>query len=145
MLIESLGWFFIGAGVMVLMIGAVALSRILALRARTKKFDAMISQLKEISKTLDYGMEHLDGNLADHLKPEVSELTFRDRYGALCTVKIIIDPRLDHDTTSRIEEDSNSSVQEFVFSTKAVEEMRAKGVEPDEAVTSILKASGRML
>jgi len=145
MLIESLGWFFIGAGVMVLMIGAVALSRILALRARTKKFDAMISQLKEISKTLDYGMEHLDGNLADHLKPEVSELTYRDRHGSLCTVKIIIDPRLDHGSLSRVEEVGNKSCQEFVFSPKAVEEMRAKGVEPDEAVTSILKASGRML
>lgn len=135
--IESIGWFFIGAGAMALVLGVFSLFRLIFLRIRTRKFRAMIKQLKEVSQELSYGLEYLNNNRIDHLKPEVSELTFRDRYGALNTVKIIIDPLMNYGTSSTTED-------EFIFSTKAVEEMRAYGIEPDEAVTKMLKASGRM-
>lgn len=80
---------------------------------------------------------------------EVSELMFRDKNGMLCTVKIVIDhaiPSNLHDLLGnhRISEDATSQVQEFIFSPKAVAEMRENGVEPDELVRQMLRAAGRI-
>lgn len=100
-------------------------------------------------------------------KKEISELSFRDKYGVMNTVRIIID----HDLGDKIEdikvmqemlksgdagtlndlmsghkisEDAMGKVQEFVFSPQAVRDMRSSGLEPDEVVTKMLRASGRM-
>lgn len=44
----------------------------------------------------------------------------------------------------KVEEAAMAKVQEFVFSPKAVRDMRLAGIEPEEVVTKMLKASGRM-
>jgi hypothetical protein len=96
---------------------------------------------------------------------ETSELMFRDKDGVLNTVKIIIDHALDdipeharqelqefasagsmEDLIAghKIEEEDMNRVQQFVFSPRAVADMRRAGLEPDEVVTKMLKASGRM-
>jgi len=100
---------------------------------------------------------------------EISEFIFRDKMGVLTTVKIVIDhdlknsiPDMNKDKIKSmvlsgeagtlgqlleghsVQEDAMSKVQEFVFSPDAVRDMRAAGLEPDDVVAKMLKASGRM-
>jgi len=48
------------------------------------------------------------------------------------------------DGQHQVSEDAMGKVQEFVFSPNAVRDMRRNGIEPDDVVTRMLKASGRM-
>ena len=98
---------------------------------------------------------------------QTSELTFRDAKGGLSVVKITVDPALDN---IQLDEDDMAQMmadgiggrgldliqhgseaakkaanqEEFVFSPKGVAMMRGMGMEPEEIVTKMLKASGRM-
>jgi len=93
---------------------------------------------------------------------EVGELSFRDKSGGLCVVKIVVDHNLpDHlmdafkaadasgnlqDIMSghKVSEDAMGQVEEFIFSPRAVRDMRAAGIEPDEVVRQMLRAAGRI-
>lgn len=128
---------------------------------RRKKFAAFVERLKSTIIKDETKEELKKGR-------EVSELNFRDKSGVFTTVKIVVDHDLpdmiadnkeqlaemirkgDAGTMSdllaghRIEDDGMKKVQEFVFSPRSVHEMRKAGMEPDEVVTKMLKASGRM-
>lgn len=94
---------------------------------------------------------------------EVSELTFRDSKGDIKTVKIVVDHALQQDhipdkeidfsgnslkdlmmTNHKITEDVLGQVEEFVFSPKCIQDMKAHGMEPDEVVREMLRAAGRI-
>lgn len=156
MLIEAFGWFMLGAGCC---LALMALFEYLAYR-RKRKFNNFLQHLVE------------EGHRAvqEISKPgerEVSELSFRDKEGAMNTVRIIIDHDLKDMTGTKeefkemilkgeagtmsdilsghkVSEDSMSKVQEFVFSPQAVRDMKRAGMEPDEVVIKMLKASGRI-
>lgn len=93
---------------------------------------------------------------------EISELIFRNKEGKLCTVKIVIDHDIGntlsehindtkfsgnlHDLMSghKIAESAIGQTEEFIFSSKAVQDMRALGMEPDDVVRQMLRAAGRI-
>lgn len=152
---DGFGAFCFGAGIA--MIGAGIWFWVMTWREkRRSKFDGFIDKLKsavEEEKDLSKGRE-------------VSELMFRDKQGIMNTVRIIVDHDLMDQLTKTdieklkvgaeggtlddilhghsIEETAMNKVQEFVFSPKAVQDMRNAGLEPDEVVTKMLRASGRM-
>lgn len=168
MFLESLGWFILGAGMAITAIVFIAIPIEIMKRRKNQKFGVFIEELKN----------SVDDAVAQGVEPpplpeskEISELTFRDKDGRLCTVKIVIDHNLDGNLTpddkSRmrdqiksgdagagtlddllynhvVSEDSVGQVQEFVFSSMAVRHMRQAGLEPDEVVTKMLRASGRI-
>lgn len=93
--------------------------------------------------------------VADNLRKDsrdTHELHFRDTSGNFQMVKIIIDYGITDEEIEQMQGDWVSTtktlppdnIKEFVFSPKAVREMRANGVEPDDVVRDILIASGRM-
>jgi len=119
------------------------------------------------------GMSKLDklsiknNNLNAKTEAETHVLSWRYK-GKMQEVKIIIDPSLD-DISSEVDlddamkrgeagelallmkgdvsqetKDKMASQEAFVFSRKSVEAMRTAGLSPDEVVTKILKAAGRM-
>src|SRR6266404_1778320 len=45
---------------------------------------------------------------------------------------------------NEVPEKAMEKVKEFIFSPQALRDMRRAGMEPDEVVTKMLKASGRM-
>jgi hypothetical protein len=162
-MIELIGGFFIGAGIGSIIYGCV----ILFINWRTKRNFA-----KFLERIRDMAAEEVTKQVG--VSKEVSELSFRDKNGLMNTVRIIIDPNLDETLTEedkeevrsvlsgnispnmqvgtmddllkghKIEEATMEKVQEFVFSSKAVRDMRSHGIEPDEVVTRMLRASGRM-
>lgn len=95
---------------------------------------------------------------------EVSELSFRDKDGKLSTVKIVVDASLDNfgidseqfqrlmaegdggplEELLHANSDKIETTEEFVFSAKSVRNMRMIGLDPEQIVTKMLKASGRM-
>lgn len=89
---------------------------------------------------------------------EISELTFRDASGKLCKVKIVVDHSLPEKLTQmaqegslqdlmsnhKVSEDAMGQVEEFVFSPRAVHDMRQAGMEPDDVVREMLRAAGRI-
>lgn len=103
---------------------------------------------------------------------ETSELTFRDKTGMLCKVRIVVDHALQDNLSPadkerlkgmvnkgdaafagglqdllgnhKISEDAMGQVEEFIFSVRAVEDMRAQGLEPDDMVRQMLMAAGRI-
>lgn len=161
--LEAIGWFFLGAGSMLLtIIGYGAIRAFMIFRSR-KKFNAFLQNIRDAAETkVTEEQKTAKGR-------EVSEFSFRDKMGELATVKIVIDHDLENNMPdldsadiksmimsgeagtldqlfdgSHVHEQAMSKVQEFVFSPKAVRDMRAAGLEPDEVVTKMLKASWRM-
>lgn len=153
---ELIAWFLIGAGAASILIAiAVVLPSWMA-KIRRRKFQRYIEQVQNSVPEF----------IANQTR-EVSELSFRDKQGILNTVRIVVDPSM-HDVLPgsyelqdmmdrgeagtleglmaghKISEEAASRVQEFVFSPIVVQRMRAAGMEPDEVVTKMLKASGRM-
>lgn len=145
---DYLAQFFIGAGVGCLLVtGAMALHRYLTIR----KFRRYLQQLTQEG-----------AKMVRDAAREVSELTFRDKEGELHTVKIIVDHSLKDDLSEKdmakvekfnlqdmlsnhkVSEDAMGQVEEFVFSAKAVQDMKAGGMEPDDLVRQMLKAAGRI-
>lgn len=163
MLLEALGWFLLGAGSAITIIFGVP---IIAMTVRhmknKKKFGEYVETLKGFSEKL--------AKMNEERSKETSELTFRDKDGKLCTVKIVIDSRLDDTLTPedkermrqmilsgessgslddilanhKITEGEMDRIQQFVFSAHTAEQMRARGIELDEVVRKMLKASGRI-
>ena len=92
------------------------------------------------------------------IEQEISELTFRDASGKLCKVKIVVDHSLPEKLTQmaqegslqdlmsnhKVSEDAMGQVEEFVFSPRAVHDMRQAGMEPDDVVREMLRAAGRI-
>ncbi len=167
MVLEYIGWFMISAGLSMLIIGLAFLFYTIVRRRiiarNNRKLMAFIEKLKLESDLIKNELEnnHKAGR-------ETSELVFRDKEGILNTVRIIIDHDLDDIASNEeelkamilkgkteamtdlisghnITEDHIGKVQEFIFSPQAVRDMRLAGMEPDEIVTRVLKASGRML
>lgn len=172
MFLESFGWFMLGAGSVILGLGGViAGERYLAYRrakkklAVAKRFHSYVEKLKNsVDEALTKDV------VPPPISKEISELTFRDKDNQLCTVKIVVDHNLDvkltDDDKARmremieqgenagtlddlltnhvVTEDRAGQVQEFVFSSMAVQRMRQAGLEPDEVVTKMLRASGRI-
>jgi hypothetical protein len=145
---EFVGLFLVMAGGTVL--GYAAYKALDYLRLR--KFNKFISRLRNIPK--------------DVFGKEISEFTFRDKNGNFATVKIVVDHGLDYFDKSEvtemicrgdagvlgsildvsaIEEEKMNKVQEFVFSPAAIKDLREAGLEPDDVVIKMLRASGRML
>ncbi len=135
--LDSLGWFLITAGIMMLIIGC-AFGSIRLIRAERKS--------REIERKMGFNRE-------------ISELNFRDKSGILNTVRIIVDHDIEDDATPEdirdmsidnllhnhtFSEGSMEKIQQFIFSAQAVRGMREHGLEPDEVITKMLKASGRM-
>ncbi len=165
-MLEFVGGFLISAGISLVLMGISYWCSILIRRrivaASNRKLMAFIEKLKLESDLIKHELEN------DHKAGrETSELVFRDKEGILNTVKIIIDHDLDHLASNEeelksmilkgetgtmtdlisghnITEDHIGKVQEFIFSPQAVRDMRLAGMEPDEIVTRMLKASGRM-
>lgn len=161
-MLEIVVWFVIGFGFGFIAAGCFVW--FLNWRS-TRKFQKFLRRLKE---TVDEKVRQKDNR-------EVSELSFRDKDGVMNTVRIVIDHDMDRTLTDedkekvksvleghpdpdmqagsmadllsghKIEESAMENVHEFVFSAKAVEDMRQYGMEPDEVVTRMLKASGRMM
>lgn len=154
---SDLGWFMLSAGLALLSVGVTVLTQQWLLRRRKKRFDRFVESIKAAGE-----------EIVKEKKKEISELSFRDKYGVMNTVRIIID----HDMADmkvgskqdmedmlrtgeagtlsdlmaghKVSEDAMGKVQEFVFSPQAVRDMRSSGLEPDEVVTKMLRASGRM-
>ena len=105
---------------------------------------------------------HIEKGKVNGSGKEISEMTFHDKEGNLNTIKIIIDHDLpdvslpdrekfkemvlkgEAGRISEVPEKAMEKIQEFIFSPQAVRDMRRVGMEPDEVVTKMLKASGRM-
>lgn len=166
MTLENLAWFCIGFGSCMIAIGLLVIITTLiraAIRSRRSKFDSYMERLQAVSDGLHQMNEASD--------KEVSELHFRDKSGKLCTVKIVIDHSIKGNLTEEdrdkmraivlnrdansgklldlisgasVEESELKQVQQFVFSQQAVEQMREYGLEPDDVVRRMLKASGRI-
>src|SRR6266436_8394115 len=151
--IETLGWFMLGAGVTSLAVGLFHLVNIIMMKRRMLSF---------IDKIKEEAPEFLKDQAEKGSGKETSEMTFRDKEGNLNTIKIIIDHDLpdvslpdrekfkemvlkgEAGRISQVPEKAMEKVQEFIFSPQAVRDMRRVGMEPDEVVTKMLKASGRM-
>lgn len=159
----TFGWFMLGAGVALLLVGSFFFVSKLLLRRNKSRFDKFIEGLKAAAKA-----EEEKGFVPVSDGKEISELTFRDKHGVMNKVRIIIDHDLndmkigskqemedmlksgeagtlsDLMSGHKVSEDAMGKVQDFVFSPQAVRDMRSSGLEPDEVVTKMLKASGRM-
>src|SRR6266404_3243093 len=151
--LETLGWFMLGAGVTSLAVGLFHLVNIIMMKRRMLSF---IDRIKEEAP------EFIKDQADKTSGKEISEMTFRDKEGRLNTIKIIIDHDLpdlclpdreefkgmvlkgEAGRISEVPEKAMEKVQEFIFSSQAVRDMRKVGMEPDEVVTKMLKASGRM-
>jgi hypothetical protein len=139
MLIESFAWFLMGAGAMVLIFSVTSLIAPFFFRKKKKsEYDLVIEELREKADEMRVAIAEANPSIS------VSMLHYRDMFGKLNIAKIIIDPSSSHDLAGSVEEDEENHTQSFIFSAKAAAEMRANGVELDEVVTKMLKASGRM-
>lgn len=153
-------WSIVAAGMLGVGIAILGFSiGALLYKYRSKrKFKKFLEGIKSASEEI----------VKEKSKKEISELSFRDKHGVMNTVRIIID----HDMADmkvgskqdmedmlrtgeagtlsdlmaghKVSEDAMGNVQEFVFSPQAVRDMRSSGLEPDEVVTKMLRASGRM-
>lgn len=152
MLIESLGWFLLGAGSAV--VGIMVAMLIERRHKLNEDFKSFISKVREdgFARSKQVALK------------EISELTFRDKSGKFDTVKIIVDPDISPSKEDKMEEmifkgtdgkigelvegappaEDMVKVKDFVFSSNTVRDMRASGIEPEDVVVQMLKASGRM-
>lgn len=157
----TFGWFMLGVGIALLMVCTIGATKLLVMRYRARRFKSFLDKMREDG-------EKLVNSAANTLGKEISELTFRDKHGVMNKVRIIIDHDLndmkigskqemedmlksgeagtlsDLMSGHKVSEDAMGKVQDFVFSPQAVRDMRSSGLEPDEVVTKMLKASGRM-
>ncbi len=121
-----------------------------------RKMDKMIEALKAEAERLE----------KENSAKTTAVLTYRSTSGKLETVKITIDPSADtlfsqdtlkalvagghggmlQDALSGDKETAQkmNDTEEFVFSSKSAALMRSMGMEPEEVVTQILKATGKM-
>lgn len=160
---NDFGWFVLGAGSALfgVMIGFLWDNY----RSR-KRFNGFLDGINSASE--EFVKDQVHREKIEKGTKEISELSFRDKHGVMNTVRIIID----HDMADmkvgskqdmegmlrtgeagtlsdlmaghKVSEDAMGKVQEFVFSPQAVRDMRSSGLEPDEVVTKMLRASGRM-
>lgn len=163
-MLDGLGYFLLGAGCVVL--GSFLWFSWDKFRAnrRKKKFQAFVDRLR---KSIDV-KDQAHRERIENGEREISELTFRDKSGVMNTVKIVVDPNLEDalpksqkefdkmlssgntGTLSdliaghKIEHEPMKKVEEFVFSPNSVKAMRSAGLELDEVVTKMLRASGRI-
>ncbi|SRR6266581_7696327 len=150
MSLEFLGWFLISAGITMLIIGIGFW--IMELRYKRK----VINDAETFIQKHPYAISE---NPFKGIGREVSELNFRDKSGVLNTIRIIVDHNIEDECTPEdinnmsidnlmhnhtFSEGSMEKIQQFIFSAQAVRGMREHGLEPDEVVTKMLKASGRM-
>lgn len=164
MTLENLGWFLFGAGCVIIgVVLAIAATTLIDAVRNKRKFNTYVNNLKSFGETLE--------KMNEASSKETSELTFRDISGKLCTVKIVIDYDLDKNLSEAdrdklrdmvLRGDANSGrvddiianakykegeldkADQFIFSGHAVNAMRQQGIEPDEVVRRMLKASGRI-
>ncbi len=133
-------------------------------RHSMSKLDKMIADLKQAAEDAIKNNK-LDTKIDREVETHV--LSWRHK-GEMHQVKIIIDPALDdigseEDFEEMVKRGDAGKLQElldgnlsenakeniaeqeaFVFSRRSVEHMKEVGMSPDEAVTRILKAAGRM-
>ncbi len=158
--LETLGWFMLGAGVTSLAVGLFHLVNIIMMKRRMLSFIDKIKE--EAPEFLKDQAAHIEKGNGNGSGKEISEMTFHDKEGNLNTIKIIIDHDLpdvslpdrekfkemvlkgEAGRISEVPEKAMEKIQEFIFSPQAVRDMRRVGMEPDEVVTKMLKASGRM-
>src|SRR6266576_5984545 len=164
--LEALGWFMLGAGVTSLAVGLFHLVNIIMMKRRMLSFIDKIKE--EAPEFLKDQAAHIEKGKGNGSGKEIIEMTFHDKEGNLNTIKIIIDHDLpdislpdreqfkemvlkgeagrisDMVSGHKVSEKAMEKVQEFIFSPQAVRDMRRAGMEPDEVVTKMLKASGRM-
>src|SRR6266446_1938754 len=156
--LEALGWFMLGAGVTSLAVGLFHLVNIIMMKRSMLSF---IDKIKEEAPEFLKDQAHRE-KIEKGSGKETSEMTFRDKEGNLNTIKIIIDHDLpdvslpdrekfkemvlkgEAGRINEVPEKAMEKIQEFIFSPQAVRDMRRVGMEPDEVVTKMLKASGRM-
>ena len=158
--LEAFAWFMIGSGTVML---GRALYLIWGIWKR-RRFIKLLKSLKKVSASSEGKLKELADKLITSKigGQEISEMTFRDKDGHLNVIRIIIDHDLpdislpDRDEfqsmvlkgeagkINEVPEKAMDKVQEFIFSPQAVRDMRRAGMEPDEVVTKMLKASGRM-
>lgn len=166
-----LGAFLLGAGAALLGVGLGVLIHQVILFRRRRRFASYLERLRGAVDKIEGPSADPANDNPMHEKTgykEVSELSFRDKNGEMTKVRIVIDYDLadlskpDMQTFQamvdsgeagtlgdlmdghKVSEDAMGKVQEFVFSPQAVWQMRSSGLEPDEVVTKMLKASGRM-
>jgi sulfite reductase alpha subunit-like flavoprotein len=167
-LIFTAGFFWgekIGQGITLIM-------RMIRARKTNKRMKSVIDQLKSeagvlVASASRMASEKLKQASQKHKeeKKEIHSFQWR-KDGVLNEVKIIIDPTINHSipgskedfeklmkesTAENLEElikkvspGADETVDNFVFSTFAVEQMKLAGVSPDEIVVKMLKAAGRM-
>src|SRR6266446_6446664 len=158
--LEALGWFMLGAGMTSLAVGLFHLVNIIMMKRRMLSFIDKIKE--EAPEFLKDQAAHIEKGKGNGTGKEISEMTFHDKEGNLNTIKIIIDHDLpdvfvpdrekfkemllkgEAGRINDVPEKAMEKVQEFIFSPQAVRDMRRVGMEPDEVVTKMLKASGRM-
>jgi len=145
MSLEFLGWFLFGSGISMVIIGICF----------------WLKEFIQVSWTAkaNHNLKGQESFINDKSNREISELNFRDKSGVLNTVRIIVDHDIEDDATPEdinnmsidnlihnypCSEGSLEKIQQFIFSVQAVTGMRKHGLEPDEVVTKMLKASGRM-
>ena len=156
--LEAFGWYMLGAGTTMLAVGLFHLINGIYQKRRLLSFIELIkSKAPEFIKDQAHREKIEKGSGL-----ETSEMTFRDKEGHLNVIKIIIDhdlpdlPLPDREefqsmvlkgeagSINNVPEKAMEKVHEFIFSPQAVRDMRRVGMEPDEVVTKMLKASGRM-
>jgi len=150
MMVENLGWFLLGGGMTILLTVAVyGVERLIAYRRR-KRFHGFISQIKSVGEELirdEVNRQKIE--CGQSRGREISELNFRDPQGKQRSVKIIVDHALKGEITPEYQALVKEELKEvegdlFIFSPEAIRDMRANGLEVDEVVAKMLKASGRM-
>ncbi len=128
---------------------------------------AMADHVPDTSKAERTVEKKADPVFKSNRKPTVQEFMWRHG-GKINTVNIVIDPNLDECFQKSPEEFSEAvksgelgklealmgdlangkndlkETTDFVFSAKAVVQMKAMGVEPEDLVSKMLKAAGRM-
>lgn len=166
MLLENLGWGFIGviSGSLIYAFGALLkdnTQRLLAYR-RKRKFERFLERFNSSVRQDIFGRQQTTQTTPN----EISELTFRDKDGQLCTVQIVVDHSMNampsDDEMSKImdmvkdgqdelsvikniiPEEDMRKVQKFIFPYDVILQMKASGLEPDEVVRKMLQASGRI-
>src|SRR3954469_15896085 len=117
-MLESLGWFFIGVGSCgFLFFGYHAVEKVKVL-LRKKKFDDFIRKMRAAADQYQEDCETKAKARQDNTPvresggQEVSMLSFRDKFGVFNTVKIIVD----HDLDDSLTDEDKGSVRNMIIS-----------------------------
>lgn len=87
-------------------------------------------QMQEVKIIIDPSLDNISSEV------DIKDAVLRGEAGQLAAL-------MDGDVSQEIK-DKMASQEAFVFSRRSVENMRIAGLSPDEVVTKILKAAGRM-